>query len=252
MNRIWIFLWVVPIFIFYGCKHTRNGEEGKVLKNSETILNPENRDENDLSPQDLNEGWELLFDGKTTAGWHSFKKDTVTGWYVEDGALTTNGGNNDLLTNDEYENFILSLDWKIAKGGNSGIMYHVGQSDKYKTTYETGPEYQLIDDVNYPEPLHDTQHTGANYALQPPSKIASNPAGEYNHSRIVVDHGRVQHWLNDVMVVEYELRTDHWRESVNRSKFKDMPDYGMDKTGHIALQDHGDRVWFKNIKLKII
>jgi len=196
--------------------------------------------------------WKLLFDGKTTNGWKAFNKeaDAPTGWQVEDGVLTTPGGQGDIVTRDRYENFELDLEWKIAPKGNSGIMFRVVDNGPYRRTYETGPEYQLIDDQNYPAQLKDVQKTAANYDLQPAARAVSKPAGEWNHTRIVVQQNRVQHWLNGVKVVEYEIGSDAWRQQVQGSKFASLPGYAKAPRGHIALQDHGDRVWFRNIKIR--
>ncbi len=198
--------------------------------------------------------WVALFDGKTLNGWHSFNSDTVTGWVVSDGALTGLGEGSDLtgdlLTDKKYRNFELSLEWKIAKGGNSGIMFHVVEDGKHKTTYETGPEYQLIDDESSQGKIEEWQKTAANYAMHLPENKVLKPVGEYNTTRIVVNGPHVEHWLNGKKVLEYEMWTDDWNERVANGKWKDYPDYGKAETGHIALQDHGSKIWFKNIMIK--
>jgi hypothetical protein len=200
------------------------------------------------------DGWISLFDGKTLNGWHSFNSDSVTGWIVSDGCLTGLGEGSDLsgdiVTNGQYKDFELSLEWKIAKGGNSGIMFHVVEDGKHKTTYETGPEYQLIDDEGYAGHLEEWQKTAANYAMHLPENKVLKPVGEFNTTRIVVKGPHVEHWLNGKKVLEYEMWTDDWNKRVQEGKWKDYPDYGKAKTGHIALQDHGSKIWFRNIKLK--
>ncbi|HYW95824.1 MAG TPA: DUF1080 domain-containing protein [Bacteroidales bacterium] len=198
--------------------------------------------------------WVSLFDGKTLDGWHSFNSDTVAGWTVIDGCLTGLGEGSDLtgdlVTDKEYKDFELSLEWKIAEGGNSGVLYHVVEDGNHKTTYETGPEYQLIDDEGYPGHLEEWQKTAANYAMHLPDNKVVKPVGEFNTTRIVVDGSHVEHWLNGKKVLEFEMWTDDWKERVADGKWKDYPDYGLAKKGHIALQDHGSKVWFKDIRIK--
>jgi hypothetical protein len=213
---------------------------------------------NTLSPQEKANGWQLLFDGITLEGWRGFKADGVPGdWSVVDGCIVvsgTGGGEsaNDLITMKQYEDFDLYLEWAISPAGNSGIFFHVLEGD-HTSTYATGPEYQLIDDAGYPDKLEEWQQTGANYAMYPADKTRKKlmPVGEFNSSRIKVGKGHVTHWLNDEIIVEYDLWTDEWHRLAKEGKWKDYPDYGMSKSGHIALQDHGSLVRFRNIKLKV-
>jgi hypothetical protein len=215
---------------------------------------------NVLSEAEIADGWELLFDGKTTSGWRGFQKEDLTideGWYVHNGELAAAGTGGDIggdiVTNRKFRNFIFETEWRIDNGGNSGIFYLVGENG-YKAVYETGPEYQLLDDLGFmntssePEPWH---MTGANYGMHAPSDPeAFKPATNPNTTRIVVNNGHVEHWLNGVKVVEYELWSDEWKELVASGKWADFPDYGRYREGHIALQDHGSRVWFWNMKIK--
>lgn len=206
---------------------------------------------NMLTPEEEAAGWILLFDGKSTAGWKNYGQNTVAGWTVNGGELVAAGGGGDIMTEREFENYELSIEWKISKGGNSGIIYNVVEDPaKYKETYATGPEYQIIDSQGYKDKLKPTQVSGANYDMQPPSEIVVKPVGEYNHARIVVNQSKVEHWLNGAKVVTYELWTPEWKAQVQNSKWKDYPGYGIGKKGHIALQDHGDVVSFRNIKIK--
>lgn len=196
--------------------------------------------------------WEVLFDGSGLDQWRNFRKNDIH-WKMEDGTLTTSGGNGDIVTKDTYGNFEMEFDWKISEGGNSGVMYLVKEGD-HEETYHTGPEYQIIDEEGFGKKsntqLEDNQTTGANYALDAPTKKAAKPVGEWNHGKIIVKDGHVEHWLNGEKVLDYTLWTDQWKEKVSKTKFSEWPDYGMAKEGHIALQDHGDRVWFKNIRIK--
>lgn len=205
---------------------------------------------NTLTEAEKAEGWELLFDGKTTEGWHNYLKEDVQGWMVENGELITQGQVGDIVTDEEFGDFELYFEWKISPEGNSGVIYRVVEDEAYSSTYITGPEFQLIDDENYPGELQDVQKSGANYALDAPSELAANPAGTYNTSRIRIEDGTVEHWLNGVKVVTYELGSPAWEEKVAQTKFKDMPDYGKAERGHIALQDHSDPVSFRNIKIR--
>lgn len=208
---------------------------------------------NTLTQAEKEGGWKLLFDGKTTDGWRSFRKEGVSGWTVENGTLkglgegSDSGG--DIITVDQYENFELKLDWKLAPRGNSGIMYMV-REDTFNVPYATGPEYQLLDDEDFPEPVEDWQLTAADYAMYVARDKKLNPAGTWNTAKIVVDHGHVEHWLNGQKVVEYELWSNDWKQRVAAGKWKDYPAYGSFARGHIALQDHGSLVWFRNIKIR--
>ena len=213
-------------------------------------------DTNSLSSIKKESDWELLFDGKTTNGWRNFKKDSVSkGWIVQDGNLIALGKGGDLggdiITDREFENFELHLEWRISQGGNSGIFYHVLE-DSFQTVYATGPEYQLIDNVGFPQKLEDWQMAGANYAMHPASNVKLKPIGEFNSTRIIVNGSHVEHWLNGIKVLEFEQWTDDWKNKVNSCKWKDFSAYGIAKKGHIGLQDHGDTVWFRNIKIREI
>ena len=216
---------------------------------------------NTLTPKDKSAGWELLFDGKSLAGWHGYNGQPVTAWAVEDCALKTVGteGNYgsdkraDLVTDRQFTNFEVSVDWKATKGGNSGIMYAVVEDEKYDAPWKTGPEYQLIDDVGFPEKIEPWQKAGADYAMHLPNaekKLA--PVGEWNTSRIVVNGTHVEHWLNGKKILEFERWTPEWKKLRDSGKWKDAPDYGLAKTGRIALQDHGSVFWFRNVKIRAL
>lgn len=209
---------------------------------------------NTLTEDEMQGGWKLLFDGNTTNGWRKFNKDTIDeGWIVEDGCLLAlgKGGDigGDIVTEEEFDNFELKMEWKISAGGNSGILYRVLEGD-YPAVYATGPEYQLIDDIGFPQKLEEWQTTGANYAMHPPRNAKIKPVGEWNSSRILINGSHVEHWLNGEKVVEYELWSDEWTEKVKNSKWSEYPKYGLAHTGHISLQDHGSKTWFRNIKIR--
>jgi hypothetical protein len=206
-----------------------------------------------LTRTEASTGWRLLFDGKTAKGWHTFGRDRVVGWDVSNGELIAlgQGGDraNDIVTDDEFESFDLVVEWKLAPRANSGIFFNVVEQG-HTAPYETGPEYQLIDDKGWPDKLEPWQATAANYAMHPPSQAAAKPVGEWNLARIVVDRGHVEHWLNGVKVVDYELWTDDWHRRVQAGKWKDYPGYGKARRGKIGLQDHGNRVYFRNMKIR--
>lgn len=203
--------------------------------------------------------WVSLFDGKTLSGWHGFNKTTeIKNWTIEDGALVCLGAaegdtGGDIVTDREFENFELEWDWKITKGGNSGVMYHVIESSKYKAPYETGPEYQVIDDIGFPGKLEEWQKAGADYAMNIANdKKNLKPVGEWNNSKILFDKGHVEHWLNGEKIVEFQAWSESWKKEKSEGKWKDYPDYGVAKKGRIALQDHGNKVYFKNIRIREI
>lgn len=211
--------------------------------------------DNNLSKTDESNGWKMLFDGASMNGWRTYQNKPADSWSVKDGTLYCAGSKtdksdrrSDLITAAQFENFDLELDWKLAPQGNSGVMYMV--SEEFPAAYQSGPEYQLIDDNNFPDKLEDWQKTGANYAMDAAPTAASKAIGEWNHTRIVVNKGHVEHWLNGVKVVDYQLWTDEWNKKKAEGKWKDTPGYGMSRKGHIALQDHGSEAWFKNIKIK--
>ncbi len=217
---------------------------------------------NSLSEEQKAAGWKSLFDGKTTEGWRNFKKETIgTSWVIDNGTIHLNavqkddgswyakdGG--DIITKDEYENFELELQWKISDCGNSGIIYNVVESDEYDYVWQTGPEMQVLDNVCHPDTRFPTHRAGDLYDMIACKYETVKPAGEWNQVRLVSNNGKVEHWLNGHKLVEFEMHTDEWREMIANSKFKDMPGFGKARKGHISLQDHSDRVWYRNIRIR--
>lgn len=205
-----------------------------------------------------NAGWETLFDGKTLNGWHGYNKDSaaIKNWTIIDGALVCLGhaehdSGGDIVTDKAYENFELEWDWKVDSGSNSGVMYHVVEDKKYKAPYETGPEYQIIDDVNFPGKLEDWQKAGADYAMHlAGSNKKLKPVGEWNNSKIIFNKAKVEHWLNGEKILAFEAWTPEWNKLRETGKWKDFPDYGKATTGLIALQDHGNKAYYKNIRIR--
>lgn len=200
------------------------------------------------------ESWVKLFDGTSTTGWHTWKQTTAgAGWKVEDGALHLDAaakeGRGDLVTNDEFENFDLKYDWKISEGGNSGLIFYVNENPKYEDTYMTGPEMQVLDNDKHSDGKIPKHRAGNLYDLIQGPDVAK-PVGEWNKAEIVCNHGSLKLYLNGVNVVTTTMWDDNWKKMVAGSKFKQWPDFGTFNKGHIALQDHGNNVWFKNIMIK--
>jgi len=208
-------------------------------------------EDNVLSDEEKKAGWKLLFDGKTSEGWRGYKKDKFPdGWKVQDGMLSRITGGGDIVTLDQYENFDLLVDWRITEGSNSGVMYRVQETEK--SPYMTGPEIQILDDDKHKVPHTGLTATGSCYALYPPTKDAVKPIGEWNRFRIIMNHNKAEHWLNGEKIVEYEIGSPDWNKKVDGSKFKEWGAFAKSSKGYIDLQDHGGRVDFKNIKIRVL
>jgi hypothetical protein len=183
--------------------------------------------------------------------WHAWKKATTpSGWRIEGQDLVVGGSGEggDLESMDQYVNFDLRLDWNISEGGNSGVIYR--STEAYDDCWETGPEYQLLDNDRNGDGRNPLTSAGSAYAVYPPTSNVCHPAGQWNAARIVVKGHHVEHWLNGVKVVEYDLQSPDWTERVSKSKFSGFPRYGMEPVGHIVLQDHGYPARFRNIRIK--
>ncbi len=211
-------------------------------KASEAMLNT-------LTAEEEAAGWRLLFDGKTTAGWRGYKQQGMPeGWQVVDGALTRVGQAGDIVTVEQFQDFELTLEWMVEPGGNSGIFFRASEDTDW--IYQNAPEMQVLDDAAHQDGLQRETAAGSNYALHPAPEGVVKPAGEWNSVRIVVRGNHVEQWMNGVKVVEYELGSADWEQRVANSKFSAWPRYGRNPRGHIGLQDHGDRVAFRNIKIR--
>ena len=204
------------------------------------------------------EKWISLFDGKTTNGWHTYGKTTAgEAWKVVDGALmfdpSVKVGGGDIVTNESFTNFHLQLEWKIAKNGNSGIIFFV-QNDptKYKNTWHTGPEMQVLDNDGHPDSKIISHRAGNLYDLIVGDESGVKPAEQWNQVDIIVNKGTLVMKLNGVTTVNTHLGDDSWKELIRRSKFSkgESPDFGKVFSGHISLQDHGDKVWYRNIRIQ--
>jgi 3-keto-disaccharide hydrolase len=210
---------------------------------------------NTLSDSERNRNWNLLFDGSHATGWHGYNMERIPDcWTIEDQSLTmtTEGGaeSQDIITDKIYKNFALSVEFKLTPIANSGIIFQVAEDPKYKFPYETGPEFQIIDQDNWPGKLEDWQTSGANYAMYPPKAKPYKPIGEWNQAFLVVDGNHVTQILNGKVVVEYEKYSDEWKKLLEGGKWANFPDYGKYDAGHISLQNHGTKVFYRNIKLK--
>ena len=204
---------------------------------------------NTLTNDERAAGWVLLFDGRSTAGWRGFRQAGIPdGWRVIDGALTRDAGGGDIITVGQFANFELALEWRIAEGGNSGIMYRVTEAAASPAL--SGPEMQVLDNARHPDGQSPLTSAGACYGLYAPSQDVTRPAGSWNQVRVVAKGSHVEHWLNGMKVVEYELGSDEWLARVQSSPYRDAPGYGRAPIGYVALQDHGDRVAFRNIKIR--
>jgi hypothetical protein len=211
--------------------------------------------QNKLTAAETKAGWKLLFDGTSTKGWKVFNgKSDGSAWKVADGTLyldaSTKEGRGDLITAGEYENYEFSYDWKIAPNGNSGLLFNVVEDPKYSAVYVTGPEMQVLDNNGHPDAKIHKHRAGDLYDLIACSEETVKPAGEWNEARIVSNKGKYEFWLNGKKVVTFTMHDAAWDEMIAASKFKSMPDFGKAKKGHFALQDHGDQVWFRNLKIK--
>ncbi len=215
----------------------------------------ESRAQNKLSKQEEDEGWWLLFDGQSLKKWRTYNSgETGSAWKIEDGALvldTSNGAKGgDLVTLKEYEDFELKLEWRISACGNSGIMFNVVEDAKYDSPWLTGPEMQILDNTCHPDAKIHKHRAGDLYDLVPCTEETVKPAGEWNKVHIISKGGKYAFWLNGTKVVAFEMHTPAWKNLVANSKFREFPDFGTSRRGRIALQDHGDKVWFRNIKIK--
>lgn len=203
-----------------------------------------------LSDAEKAAGFKIIFNGLTPEGWKVYQTDSSNHWSITAGILSTTGGHNDLITKEEYENFELIFDWKVSKGGNSGVFYMV--QDEPKTlvnTYQSGIEYQIIDDKNWNGKLEEGQKAGAIYDLYAPKVAAAKDFGEWNSGKIINDKGHLQHFINGQLVADCVWNSDDYKARFAKSKFKDWP-FAKKSKGHIALQDHGQAVAYRNIKVR--
>jgi hypothetical protein len=215
---------------------------------------------NHLTDTEKKQGWKLLFDGTTHAGWHVYNQKTFgDGWKVVDGTFYRDvthqigkGEEGDLVSNDVYENFDLKLQWKISKNGNSGVLFLVHESPEYDAPYLTGPEMQVLDNDGHPDGKIQKHRSGDLYDLIASSSEPVHSVGEWNDAEIKLDHGTLSLYLNGVQTVTTTMWDLNWNTLVKGSKFASMPGFAKYRTGHIDLQDHGNDVWYRNIRIKTL
>ena len=219
---------------------------------------------NTLTQAEIDEGWVLLFDGETTTGWRGYNQDSFPegGWVVEDGLLRVvgtgmgeaGGEGGDIIFDEKFHNFRLSLEWKVSEGGNSGIFY-LGQEIENTPIWQSAPEMQILDNDRHPDAelgVDGNRKAGSLYDLIPAVPQNFRGAGEWNKAEVLVYRGTVVHFQNGVPVVEYHLGTPAWNDMVANSKFASFENFGLNQPGYISLQDHGDDVWFRNIKIRLM
>ena len=234
---------------WYTMNQIPQGKKGKVLKNN-FIMTP-----NTLSEKEKAEGWTLLFDGKSLDQFKGFNTDNISPKWTADGDQiyfnpASEGDGGDIITKEIYKDFELNLEWKLSNCGNSGIFFNVVEDEKYCCGWQTGPEMQILDNTCHPDTKYEKHRAGDLYDLIACEYVTVNPALEWNKVRIISKDQKVEFWLNGYKVVDFEMGNEEWNEMIAKSKFVDFPDFGQSDAGHIALQDHGDAVWFRNIKIK--
>jgi hypothetical protein len=245
--NIKINLWASAIIltIAVACSSTKEKTEPVIVVLENAVINEE-------------DSWITLFNGVTAEGWRGYNQSELpSGWVVEEGTLKSLGQGGDIGGDIiygymEFEDFELYMEWKISEGGNSGIFYHVIEGEQFTAPYFNAPEYQLLDDIGFPEPVEDWQQLGADYAMYPadPEKKIVKKSGEWNPSRIIFTKTNVEYWLNGAKVVQFVPWSEDWHQRRNSGKWEDKPEYGKAKKGYIGLQDHGSFIWFRNIKVK--
>ena len=226
---------------------------------SRQAIDTQDQTETLMENDDTKNDWTVLFNGEDLDNWKAYNAEEITQWKIEGDALVfipTKGegsGSENLITKDTYTNFELSMEWKISEGGNSGVMWGVQEGDQFDEPYVTGPEIQILDNQGHPDAKNGPiRQAGALYDLSEPTEDVTNPPGEWNEMVIRIDYedNRGTVTLNGTQITGFPLRGEEWEELVQNSKFSDWEDFGQHRTGHIALQDHGDRVSFRNIRIR--
>ena len=253
-----IMLFALSAFVLTGCK---TGGDGSTETEEDSVMTDTEMETSDASEDDE---WMVLFDGSSTDQWRSYAGESFPegGWSIEDNTLylagsgkgEAGGKGGDIITKEQFEDFELEIEWKISEGGNSGIFY-LAKEIEGEPIWKSAPEFQILDNEKHLDAKlgkDGNRQAGSLYDLIPAKPQNSNPAGEWNTSRIIKYQGTVVHFMNGEQVLEYHLWTDDWNEMVENSKFAEFEHFASDEftEGHIGLQDHGNDVWFRNIKIK--
>jgi hypothetical protein len=260
IKNSYFLLTLLFLILMISCKSPadKKSEEGtKEEEAAEIVAEP-----NTLTQSEIDEGWVLLFDGTTPTGWRGYNQETFPdgGWEVVDGTLhcigsgrgEAGGTGGNIITDKKYKWFEFQLEWKIGEGGNSGIFY-LTQEKPDQDIWKSSPEMQVLDNERHPDGRDSIHQAGALYDLIAAVPQNTNPAGEWNHVKILIYKGLVEHWQNGEKVVEYHLWTQDWKDMVLNSKFSECPDFVEPaEEGYIGLQDHGDDVWYRSIKIKVL
>ncbi|MEY3366892.1 MAG: hypothetical protein RI973_47 [Bacteroidota bacterium] len=256
-NQLLISTLAVAVAVLSACQPGQQADEKATATPVDTSA------ANVLTAAEAAEGWTLLFDGQSLSQWRSYSQAEAPqlGWVIKDGALVIEnppnprpeGFGGDIITKEKFGNFDFSVDFMITETANSGIFYFIIE-DSSHAMWNFAPEYQIIDHEGYakksPDFNMDTHRTGDNYDMESSAGQYMKPVGEWNTARIVHNNGKVEHWLNGQKCLEYEVGSPKWKEQLAKSKFKEFPQYGLAKEGHLGLQDHGNEVRFRNIKVR--
>lgn len=249
------FLLFAAAVFFAACGPTPQTAGNETSDNDSAMnVSADSTQANTLTDAEKSEGWTLLFDGQSKNGWHSYQNKTnLESWKVENGTLTLDpkgAGGGSILTDQDFENYHLKIDWKISPNGNSGIIFNVKEAAEYDSDYFTGPEMQVLDNNGHADAKIHKHRAGDLYDLIASSPETVRPTGEWNTAEIIINNDSLELRLNGPSVVRTKLWDDNWKQMIANSKFKEWPAFGTIKSGKISLQDHGDPVWFRNIKIR--
>ena len=224
-----------------GISWAMGNDTGSTSKSTENVLNSE----------EIAADWTLLFDGEDLSAWRGYgKRERPDGWQAVNGTLARVGPAGDLVTIETFEDFELQFDWRVEEAGNSGVMFRVVESDA--PPWHTGPEFQILHNAGHRDGRAPITSAGSNYAVHPPARDITRSVGSWNEARLIVTGRDVEHWMNGVKLLSYEIGSPDWNQRVAASKFAELTRYGRETSGHIAIQDHGDPVAFRNIKIRRI
>ncbi len=258
LNLQFLLACLLACLVMVSCK-SRTGQQAEQAEEEKVA---EAAQPNTLTPEEKDQGWMLMFDGETTRGWKSYNGESFpeAGWTIEDGALKcigsgkgeAGGEGGDIIYDEKLEDFLFKFEWKISEGGNSGVFY-LAQETPGEPIWKSAPEYQILDNERHPDAMlgeNGNRQAGSLYDLIPADPQNAKPAGEWNTGQILVYQGTVVHYMNGEKVLEYHLGTSDWEKMIEESKFSEFPEFGKHFEGYIGLQDHGNDVWYRSMKLK--